>query len=228
MQPKILVGCPTSFHKKYCLEEYAKAVKSLTYPNYDILLIDNSKDNNYFNKLKSLNLPVIKGSYFEGALNRIIASRNLLREYTLKNNYDYLFSLEQDVIPPKDILEKLLQHKKRIISAIYFNYITKNNETRILPVIWTRMDSKLRYILKPSELNKEVLQIAIAGLGCLLIHKTVLNKIKFRYEKNEDAFDDVYFALDCKKNNIPIYADTNLVVKHLIKNRPIPWKKTKK
>ena len=28
-QPKILVGCPTSKHKEYCLEKYAESVKSL-------------------------------------------------------------------------------------------------------------------------------------------------------------------------------------------------------
>jgi len=228
MQPKILVGCPTSFHKEYCLKEYAQAIKSLIYSNYDILLIDNSKDNSYFNKIKSFDLPVIKGPYFEGALDRIIESRNILREYALKNNYDYFLSLEQDVIPPKDIIEQLLKPKKRAISAVYFNYFTKNNETRILPVIWSKMDNKLKCVLKPSELNKGLLRIAISGLGCILIHKTVLNKLKFRYEKNEEAFDDIYFALDCKKNNIPIYADTNLIVKHLIKNRPIDWEKIKK
>lgn len=228
MKPKILVGCPTSFHKEYALEKYAKAVKSLTYPNYDILLIDNSPNNDYLEKIKKLNLPVIKGPYFEGALDRIIASRNILREYVLEHDYDYLFSLEQDVIPPKDIIENLLQHKKRVITAIYFNYFTKNNETRPLPIIWTRVDSKYRYVIKPNQLNKGLLRIAMSGLGCILIHKTVLNKIKFRYEKNEDAFDDVYFALDCKENNIPIYAYTDLICKHLIKNRPFSWDNIKK
>ncbi len=228
MQPKILVGCPTSFHKEYALDEYAKAVKSLTYNNYDILLVDNSQDNIYFDKIKQKGLPVIKGPYFEGALDRIIASRNILKEYVLKNNYDYFFSLEQDLIPPINILESLLRHKKRVITAVYFNYVTKGNETRLLPVIWTGISNNLRYLIKPHQLKKGLLRIAIAGLGCILIHKTVLAKIKFRYEKKEEAFDDVYFALDCKKHNIPIYADTNLISKHLIKNRPYPWEKIRK
>src|SRR3989344_8870143 len=228
MKQKILVGCPTSFHKEYCLNEYAKSVKELSYNNYDILLVDNSPNNDYLEKIKKLNLQVIKAPYLEGALDRITISRNMIREFMLNNNYDYFLSLEQDVISPKDIIENLLQHKKKVITAIYFNYVTKNNETRPLPVIWTRIDNKYRYIIKPNQLNKGLLRIAMSGLGCILIHKTVLSKIKFRYEKNEDAFDDVYFSLDCKEHNIPIYADTDIICKHLIKNRQIPWEQIKK
>ena len=53
-KPKILVGCPTSFHKEYALEQYAESIKALTYPNYDILLVDNSKDDVYFKRIKKL------------------------------------------------------------------------------------------------------------------------------------------------------------------------------
>ena len=118
--PKILVGCPTSFHKGYALKQYAEAVKTLDYNNYDILLVDNSPDDVYYNKIKENGLKAIKGPYFEGALQRIITSRNLLRKYVLDNNYDYLFSLEQDVIPNKDTLTKLTSHNKEIVSGIYF------------------------------------------------------------------------------------------------------------
>ena len=116
---KILVGCPTSFHKEYCFNKYLKGIKSLTYQNHDILLVENSKDDKYINKIKKF-LPVIKGPYFESALDRIITSRNILKEKVLEGNYDYFLSLEQDVIPPKDIIERLLKHNKKVITGIYF------------------------------------------------------------------------------------------------------------
>ena len=56
MQPKVLVGCPTYSGMEYCLDKYAKTVKSLTHPNYDILLVDNSKDNSYNLRIHALNL----------------------------------------------------------------------------------------------------------------------------------------------------------------------------
>ena len=229
MQPKIMVGCPTSFHKEYALQQYAESLKKITYKNHDILLVDNSPNDTYLDKIKETGLSVIKGPRFESARDRIIASRNILRQKVIDGNYDYFFSLEQDVIPPKDVIERLLQHKKRVITGIYFNYIHVKKSIGLAPVVWSKvnMEKEERYFLKPSELNKGLIKIAMSGLGCILIHRSILEKIKFRYEKKYPAFDDIFFGLDCKKNKINIYADTNLACKHLIKNRPWSWKNLK-
>ena len=53
---------------------------------------------------------------------RIVSSRNKLKEYFLKNDYDYLLSLEQDVVSPKDVIERLMKHDKDICSGLYFNH----------------------------------------------------------------------------------------------------------
>ncbi len=180
---KILIGCPTSDSHEYALEQYAKALKALTYPNFDILLVDNSKGDGYKEKLESHDLKVLKCPYFESARDRIITSRNLLRQYALDKGYDYLFSLEQDVIPPKDVLERLLSAKKRLISGVYFTYLERDGRKGYFPLIWTKAEGTNYYIMKPSELNRGIRKIASAGLGCVLIHKTILKDIKFRYEK---------------------------------------------
>jgi GT2 family glycosyltransferase len=232
MPPKILVGCPTSFHKEYALEEYAKAIKALTYKNIDILLVDNSEGNEYFKKIQKLNLPVIKGPYFKSARDRIIASRNLLRENVLRNNYDYFFSLEQDVLPPPDILEKLLQHNKKLITAVYFaNNIIPDSQTReLIPLVYKLVNNENLDMrpLNETELWEEqkLHEVVSAGLGCLLIHKDILKKIEFRYEKN--SFDDRWFFIDCYNKKIKSFADTSIKCKHLIHNRPIPWNKIEK
>ena len=83
MVPKVLVGCPTSDYKSYCIEKYAESVKRLSYKNYDILIVDNSEKDGYFKRIKKLNLPVIRSKYFEGARDRIIESRNILRKKIL-------------------------------------------------------------------------------------------------------------------------------------------------
>lgn len=231
-QPKILVGCPTSFHKEYALEQYAKAIKSLTYSNFDILLVDNSKDNVYFEKIKKLSLPVIKGPWFESARDRIIASRNILREKAIKENYDYFFSLEQDVLPPKDILEKLLQHNKKLITAIYFanNIIPDTQTHELIPLVYKLVDEKTLSMRPLNEVelwkNLGLTEVVSAGLGCVLIHRNILEKIKFRYEKN--TFDDRWFFIDCYDKKIKVFADTSIKCKHLIHNRPYPWSKIQK
>jgi len=220
---KVLVGCPTSDHKEYCLDPYINSIKSLTYKN-DILLVDNSENKDYYKKIKEKGIPVIKDKYRETARDRIVHSRNILRRQVLDNGYDYLLSLEQDVIPPKNIIERLLAHKKDVISGVYYKkiYITvKNKEyTKIVPLLWkiTKEDKEKKLItyITDEELQTSLLNIDMCGLGCLLIHRNVLEKIKFRYKKQEKAFDDTWFCKDAIKNNFKIYANPTLKCKHLI------------
>ncbi len=215
--PKVLVGCPTSHHKGYCLKEYAEAVKSLTYKNYDVLLVDNSENYEYVEKIRKEGLPVIKGPYFEGARDRIIESRNMLREKTIKS-YDYFLSLEQDVIPPKDIIEKLIRHGKEITTGVYFAYNqVPDGRVVLIPLVYKLVDEKtltMRNLSEDEVFQDQVIQVVSCGLGCVLIGKKVLEKIKFRYELN--TFDDRWFCKDAYNLKIPIYADTSVRCKHLI------------
>ena len=232
MQPKILVGCPTSFHKEYVLKQYAQAVKNLTYKNHEVLLVDNSPNDTYLEKIKKAGLPAINGPYFEGARDRIVASRNILREKVIDGNYDYFFSLEQDVIPPKDILEKLTNHNKKIIAAVYFadNMIPGETLSKLIPLVYVLEDEKNLSMrpLNEEELWKKqgLMKVVSAGLGCVLIHRDILKDVKFRYDLN--TFDDRWFFIDLYNKKVPVYADTSIKCRHLIYNRPYPWSKIKK
>ncbi len=223
-QPKILIGCPTFDRYIYCLKEYLTAIKTLNYENYDILLVDNSMDNNYYDKLKSLGLNVIKDVYKETARDRIVSSRNILRQYALDNNYDYLLSLEQDVIPPLDIIDRLLSHNKKVVSAVYFTYRSFDNRLELVPLAYKQLTKdKMRHLTDEELSNNKLQKVFSSGLGCLLIHKSVLEKIKFRYEQSVAAFDDILFCLDLRNNNIDLYIDTSVKCKHLVLKRPWNW-----
>ena len=65
INPRILVGCPTSEHKKYAIKEYLEGIKNLSYENIHLVLVDNSENDEYYNKLKKLGVSVIKGKYSE-------------------------------------------------------------------------------------------------------------------------------------------------------------------
>ena len=39
---KVLIGTPHSDKKNYCIEDYIARVKTLTYHNYDVLIVDNT------------------------------------------------------------------------------------------------------------------------------------------------------------------------------------------
>ncbi len=216
-QPKILVGCPTSDHKKYCIEEYAKAIKNLSYPNYDILLVDNSQTETYSKKLQTLEIPIKRDKYLERARDRIVHSRNVLRKYALENGYDYFLSLEQDVIPPKNVIEQLLQHKKEVITGVYFTRYTIQGKPVLKPLLWKTTDKKTLTFVAEEELKKpQLLEVKASGLGCVLISKEILEKIPFRLSKESNTYDDMTFCEDLHKQKIQLYADTTVKCKHLI------------
>ena len=229
MKPKVLVGCPTSDYKDYCLNKYAESVKNLSYDNYDILLVDNSKTNEYSEKIKKLGLKVIKDKYTESARERIVNSRNILREYAIKKDYGYLLSLEQDVIPPRDIIERLLRYNKKVIAGVYFAVNFYQGKHQLLPLIWVDFDEKNKkmfYVDKIRLWSNKLIKIATCGLGCILIHKDILKKFKFRFDSNyKEGFDDMFFCKDLRENKIEIYVDTSIKCKHLVKDWS--WKNIK-
>ena len=100
----------------------------------------------------------------------------------MDNGYDYFFSLEQDVIPPKDVIESLLKHNKKIISGLYFaqNKLT-TGEYKYIPLLWGFVEGKKDGTIKKRTLldneiwQPQLLKVIVAGLGCILIHKDILN-----------------------------------------------------
>jgi len=229
--PKVLVGCPTSDYHRYCWEEYKNSVKSLIYNNFDIVLVDNSKDNDYYKSLVDDKIKVLRCSYSENPMDRIVRSRNMLRDFALSEGYDYLLSLEQDVIAPNDILARLMARKKDIVSGVYFGRYIRNRQKRILPMLWVLRKgdgTKQEYVPVDTKYinSNKLLKVDICGLGCLLISKKVLEKVKFRYDVSvRKQFDDVYFCVDAKNNGYQIYADSSVKCKHLVSQRPWSWNK---
>ena len=154
--PKVLVGCPVSEYHAYCTEEYVRAVKNLAYKNYDILLVDNSATEKFSEYLKTLK--IAHKHDFSGITDikkKIVLSRNVLRKKVLEEEYDYFLSLEQDVIPLVDVIEKLLSQKKKIISGVYYNYYPVGDTTQLFPVLYRKLTKEEE---KQMQENKDILK----------------------------------------------------------------------
>lgn len=234
MKPKVLIGIPTSFHKEYCLNEFLEGIKNLDYPNFDHLIIENSSNDNYFNKLKKLNLNVIKGKISESPIQSISMSRNQLIDVAIEKKYDYLLFLDQDVILPKDSLTKLTSHNKKAICGIYFNNIVQPNGTvklssgvyKVIPNSENEEGLPSMEEISEQELfGENILEVVSCGGGCLIIHKDILEKVRFNEEL--ERFEDRHFCIDLFKKNIKLSCDPRVKCKHMIVNRPYKWKEGK-
>ncbi|MFH1072337.1 MAG: hypothetical protein V1743_02820 [Nanoarchaeota archaeon] len=221
--PRVLIGCPTSEHKRYCLSEYLSALNTIVYQNAEFIIVDNSATDEYFLEIKerltALNITrrafLIKDSHLLHAKDRIVHSRNLIRTFCLEQGFDYFLSLEQDVFPEPDIVQQLMQHQKDIVSALVMNYNVKDGKKIVVPMLWQEkpdVPGKIFYISPEKLQNPGLVEVDVCSLSCVLISRKVLENVTFRYEK---GFDDMMFCKDAKEQGFRTHADTAARPKHL-------------
>ena len=122
-ESKILIGCPTYDGQYYTLDKFLEAINKIDYKNFHLFVVENSeKNDNYFNHIKNKGIDIIKLKVTGPGRVRIAKSRELLREKALKQGYDYLLCLDQDIIVPPNIIKKLIKVIKYPILFKLFLY----------------------------------------------------------------------------------------------------------
>jgi len=218
--PRCLVGCPTFNGKEYCLDKFIKSIKNLTYPNYDILIVDTTNPahgGEFKKKITDHGIEVIS-HYNTPQFVNVYEGRNIIRKRVLEGGYDYYMSIESDHVVPVDIIERLLANKKKVVGGWYMSR-NRNNKS-ILNLVPPWLDRK-----EPDFYDKEeVIKVFSMGLGDVLIHRSVLEKVKFRWEEytfegtdiKAGWWDDIWFYIDCDKQGIDVWCDKRIYVEHII------------
>lgn len=192
---KILIATPVS--NKFFREAkgYFECIKGLKNRKYKIKIgfaTENRKIIPLLNKYsKKYKIP-IKTIYFKDNHNKmknISMSRELLRKYFLSANFDYFFSLDSDIIMNEKTLENMLNAAKKFDIVI-----------NAYP-----------------EANKNFRSLVVSGLGCTIINKKTLKKVKFEISTNPE---EITFFQQVFKNKLKyitgIFGPTkhrNLIVK---------------
>ena len=61
-----------------------------------------------------------------------------------------------------------------------------------------------------------VIRAVATGLGCILIHRSVLEKVQFRWDQSKPGFDDMFFCRDAQLDGtFKLWADTGIRCGHL-------------
>ncbi len=111
--PKVLVACPNHIVKEYSFPFWIDTVTNLTYPNYDVLVVDNSPNGELAERY-GRRVPIVKldtvgiEDEMDRAWTRMDRSMEAIRQYFLTGDYEYGMNIESDVIPQPDVIEKLL------------------------------------------------------------------------------------------------------------------------
>ncbi len=229
-KPKILVGCPVYSGKKYITPYWIENVKNLNYSNFDIFVVDNSKPSEYFEKVfENQGIKILKSPYSKNPFERLAKARRLLNNYAMENGYDYLLSIEQDVIVPTNLIEDLLKHGKKVIGAPYIVSSHTNERRRLVDYVISASKLNVEYntlngigvnewYLSQEIQGKGLIQVKSCSLGCTLISTKILKKIPVRVDLSIARADDSYFFHDCFNLKIPVFLDTSFLWKiHHIK-----------
>lgn len=233
--PRVLVGSPIYEEKEYCRRKFVQNVKSFTYPNFDFILVDNSKDLKYYTKLKREGLcKVFHTDRGENSRQALATSQNFIREYALKHGFDYWMSVESDLFPPKDTIQKLMVHQKPVVGYPYMIGHEDVTEQDIMfggiKKTWCVFRYKKTEIgggteLIPREeadkmMNTGLQKVHGMGVGCALIRRDVLERFKFWYDSRfKNKHSDVYFYLELHNAGVPVMLDTGVTVPH----QPSRW-----
>jgi FkbM family methyltransferase len=190
MKKKILLAIPTA---KYIESETFKSIFDLDVPD-DVELTF---------------------QYFYGY--NIDQIRNLIAHWAI--HYDYLFSVDSDIVLPKDCLTKMLQHDKDMVSGVY---IQRKADQEILEIYRKNEHggvSNVPFIfLQPAGLHP----IDGCGFGCVLVKSEVIRRIGYPQFVYKSALnhintisEDVYFCTKARELGFQIFVDSTIVCNHI-------------
>jgi hypothetical protein len=224
-KPKILLAAPINIIKSYCLYDWLKAIKELSFPNLDIFLVDNSPYPAFSETIRQLGYDCVYEPP-QGRESRyyMTASNERCRTKFLSGDYTHFFSLECDIFPPVDIIERLLIHDLDVVGTTYFTFQGYETQLQLLTIYELLRDFKTHNIKYETRyLSFEEAQLFMDGkckpmyangIGCMLIKRWVLEDIKFRVDPLDIGHADSFFARDLWANGIENYIDTSIIPVH--------------
>jgi len=228
--PKVLIGIVTYEGKDYVWDKFWSNIKNLSYDNYDIMITDNSPTKKYYSKLKKRlkhekNVTIKHVNRGDTSREAQAKCLNLIRDKVLKEDYDYFMCIESDLIPPRDIIERLMSHNLPSVGCIYLIGYADSDSQPPRPCLFGLRPGKDgndgigTYNLPPAEgfgmFGTGVKQIHGCGLGATLIKRNILERIRFWYDLREPVkHSDVLYYMDIHNEGIPNYVDTDLIIPH--------------
>lgn len=233
---KVLIASPTADIKDYCFEDWMKNVANFTYENRELFLCDNSVTRDYFVNIKKryehlgnlFNVGRVTPSQFDLSYKHILAkSHDRCRIYALENGFDYLLHLETDIFPPADIIERLIDAKQKVIGALYHIEVGERSKLMIQQIEDFGNELRETYNLDEADISfvdGEVKRVFSCGLGCVLIHRSVLEQVQFRYEEGSPVHPDSFYFADLDAKHIPVYVDTSIYCNHNNQTMVRVWK----
>lgn len=139
----------------------------------------------------------------------------------LETGHEYLFFLDDDVIPPPDAIYRLIRHNKDIISGLYYR-----RQLPVYPVMMREVEGKGPQWITDAKLG-DMVEADLVGAGCLLIKRKVLEVMNppwfewkcdpFRFPKlalTDRCSEDYDFCRKARALGFKLFVDTSVQCSH--------------
>lgn len=164
------------------------------------------------------NFTFLTGMPFEHA-------RNAACDRALKQGYQWLFFLDDDVVCPPDTINRLKGHGKDVVSGIYYR---RQEPIKPVALRWKQHEGKRVAVHIEDFTPGEVVEADIVGAGCLLIHRRVLEEvgapwfewlldpfIRKDIPDGERVSEDFDFCNKAKAKGFRVFLDTGIQCQHI-------------
>ena len=187
---KILIAIPTA---KYIESETFKSIYDLIVPEY----------------------ADVSFQYFYGY--NIDQVRNLIADWATR--YDYLFSVDSDIVLPPDCLVKMLAHDVPMVSGVYMQ---RKSNVEIIEIYRKNTLGGISNIPFSEIARPGLHEIDGCGFGCVLVKSEVILAIgypQFVYTSalshTDTVSEDVDFCRKAQTTGAKIYVDSSIVCNHI-------------
>ena len=108
---------------------------------------------------------------------------------------DYCWILEDDIIPPDDVLERLLRHFRKNVGCVSAPYLSRWDPHY---VVWTadrKSDTQIGVLRarKPAPHENQVTEVRGSGFGCLVVRSELIQDHIFTVPSGEAYYDPWFF-----------------------------------
>ena len=105
-------------------------------------------------------------------------ARNTIVKDFLETDYDYIWWIDDDIVPPFETLDRLIQADKDVIGAVCFSMKSENGEYFPYPVTLRYNDERRYQVYYGSGIE----EVDAIGGACVLVKRRVYESIERPYE----------------------------------------------
>lgn len=164
--------------------------------------------------------------------NQIARQRQAAFEMWNKVGTDWALWVDSDIVLTKEVVKALWDTADKIarpvVSGVYF--ISKQMENTLMqpmPAIFMEGDNEYQIKHVHPLPRNQIIKIDSAGLGLVLMHKSVINALTIEFGENDFVFaennasgeqfigEDITFFRKVKQAGVQVYCNTAALVKHM-------------